>query len=238
MNRFLMLFGGIWLLVGLPFLIAGFYLLGEERRFAEEAQVATGLVLTKDLARRRSNEGRSSTTYSVRYRFTTPDGQTHEGATDLSYARWNALAEREPIDIAYLPSNPSDNRMAGTDQRMLVTVFTVVGGCLTIAGSVIAGFGVRGRRRTKRLREKGVTADGVIVSVEPANVRINARPQARVQYEFRDHHGQQQHARSGYLPIDDAMRWKAGDRIVVRYDPDRPQQSLWEPDGGERQAFR
>ncbi len=158
MNRFLLLFGGIWFVVGLPFAIIGVYVWTAEREFEREARVATGIVLSKDIRRSRHNDGATSTSYSVRYRFTPRAGRTLEGASSVDSDAWDRLAEREPIEIAYLPSDPSENRVRGTRKMALAWIFTGLGSLFTIAGGVILAFGIRGSVRHKRLRERVTSA--------------------------------------------------------------------------------
>jgi hypothetical protein len=166
----------------------------------------------------------------VRYRFRAPDGGTLDGESDVDYERWRGLAERGPVDIAFLPSKPSTNRVQGTSRLMMSVMFTLMGGFFAIAGAVILAYGIRGGRRATRLRETGLTAEATVTAVQPTRMTINGRRQGRVSFEFRDYQGRVQTGRSGYLPLDDAMRWKAGDRAAIRYDRDRPGESLWDPE--------
>ncbi len=229
MNRFLLLFGGIWLLVGVPFAIVGVFVYRTERAFERDGQVARGIVLAKEINRSRSNNGSTSTSYSVRYRFTPRGGRPIEGTSTVDSDVWDGLVEREPVQVAYLPSDPSNNRVSGESKMLVAWIFGGLGSLFTIAGGVIFGFGVRGSVRHRRLRETGMTAEATITRIQTTNVKINRRRQARIVYEFRDDRGRMRRGRSSHMPIDDAMAWKAGDRITIRYDRDRPQISAWEP---------
>jgi hypothetical protein len=229
-SGFLSLFSGIWMIVGLTFLIAGIYMFTADRRFAREAQVTNGTVLSKDVHQKRDRGGDTSRTYSVRYRFTAPDGAALEGESDVDYERWRALVERAPVRIAFLPSKPSTNRVEGTSRLWMTVMFTLMGGLFAIAGAVIGASGIRSGRRAKRLRESGLIAEATVTAVEPTRMTINGRRQGRVAFEFRDYQGRVQTGRTGYLPLDEAMRWKAGDRVAIRYNRDRPAQSLWDPE--------
>jgi hypothetical protein len=229
MNRFLLLFGGIWLLVGLPFAITGVVLLRAERNFAREVRTATGIVLTKEVDRDRDSDGSTRTRHSVRYRFTGPDGQVREGRAQIDRERWETLAEREPVEIAYAASDPSKHRVHGTSNMLLAIIFGTLGGAFSIAGAVIFSFGLRGSRRRRRLHETGMSAEGVVTRIKATKVRINRQAQARVKYEFRDDRGALRRGQSDYMPIGTAMEWKTGDRITIRYDRHRPQDSIWEP---------
>jgi hypothetical protein len=164
----------------------------------------------------------------VRYRFTAPGENVLEGSSDVPYERWTELAERQPVEIAYLPSDPSRNRLRDTNRTTLGAVFTGVGGALAIAGAVIVGFGIRNRRRHRRLHETGLVADALVTDVRSAQLRVNGRQQGRVHYEFRDAMGALQSGKTAYMSLDEAMRWKQGDRIRIRYDREQPRHSILE----------
>jgi hypothetical protein len=232
MNRFLLLFGGIWLLVGVPFTIAGTFIFTTEREFARSAVVARGIVLSKNVSRSRDSDGSTSTSYSVRYRFTPRGGRTMEGESSVDRDVWNALVEREPVEIAYLPDDPSNNRVRGESKMLVASIFGGLGSLFTIAGGVIFWIGVRGALRGRRIRDSGMTAEAVVTGVQMTNVRVNRRQQARVVYEFRDDGGGTRTGRGPYMPVDEAGRWKTGDHITIKYDRDRPQHSIWEPASG------
>jgi hypothetical protein len=229
MNRFLLLFGGIWLLVGVPFTIAGVWIYTTEREFERDAVVARGIVLSKDISRSRNNNGSTSTSYSVRYRFTPRGGTAVEGESTVDRDDWNRLVEREPIEIAYLPRDPSTNRVRGESKMLLAWIFGGLGSLFAIAGGVIFGIGVRGSLRGRRIRESGMTAEAVITGVKMTNVKVNRRRQARVVYEFRDDRGERRTGKGPYMGVDEAQRWKPGDHITIKYDRDRPQHSVWDP---------
>jgi hypothetical protein len=229
MNRFLLLFGGIWLLVGVPFAIVGIWVYTTEREFERSAVVARGVVLSKDISQSRDRNGSTSTSYSVHYRFTPRGGRTMEGRGGVDHDVWDRLVEREPVDIEYLPGDPSSNRVRGESKMLLAWIFGGLGSLFTIAGGIIFGIGVRGSLRGRRLRETGMTADATITRVQMTNVRVNRRPQARVVYEFHDDRGERRTGKGPYMSVEEAQRWKAGDRITIKYDRDRPQHSIWEP---------
>lgn len=223
------MFGGIWLLVGVPFLVAGLLVLRSDRNFARDARVTRGTVLSKDIERSRGNNGSTSTRYVVRYRFTAPDGRVLEGRAGVDRDRWDALVEREPIEIAYDPADPASHRPAGASNTILGAIFAALGGLFSIAGGAIFAAGVRGARRAARVRENGMTAEAIVTRVRATNVSINKRKQARVEYEFRDERGEARTGKSGYLPVSEAARWTPGDRITIKYDRERPQVSFWDP---------
>jgi hypothetical protein len=167
----------------------------------------------------------------VRYRFTAPADVVVEGTSDVPYDRWTELVERQPVEIAYLPADPGSNRLRGTRRTFMAAMFTGLGGAFAIAGAVIAFFGIRGARRQRRLHETGLMTDAVVTDVRAARLRVNGRQQGRVHYEFRDYQGGLHTGESSYMSLEDALQWKQGDRIRIRYDRDRPQRSVLEETG-------
>jgi uncharacterized protein DUF3592 len=226
MTRFWLLFGGIWLIVGIPFAIIGVYQMRAEQHFEAARQPATGAVLSKAI-RTRSGSGSSSSSRSheVTYRFQTPDGRTFINTAAISSRRWDALSEGDSIDVEYLPDDPATNRVRG--ERPITWVFLLLGLVFGGAGAVIVALAVRGARTEKRLREHGVLADAVVVAVNETNVRINNAAQWRIEYEFSDERGERRRARSRLMPAVEAHRWSEGQKGYIRYDRDRPTKSIW-----------
>jgi hypothetical protein len=220
-NRFWVLFGSIWLAVGLPFvLLAGYFIL-RERQLDSSGQIADGIVLAK-------NVGRSgdSIHHSVTYRFTTSDGTTFEGKSEISEARWSSLKERGSVPVQYLPQRPSVNRVVGATKLTLLLIFSGVGVLLSTAGGTIITVSLRKARTRRRLLTAGVRTSATVAAVTPMNLRVNGRTQWRIKYDYQDYQNRP-HRRSMYLNADEAKRWKAGDTGAVLFDPDRPQSAIW-----------
>ena len=78
-----------------------------------------------------------------------------------------------------------------------------------------------------RVTTRGVTTQAVVVAVEPTNVRINRVTQWRIGYEFRDRSGRTLRGESDLLAPQSAQAWSPGDHGTVRYDPDKPEDSVW-----------
>jgi len=221
-------FGGIWLVCGVPFLIVGVYValdtVRQQQRYATEAQVTEGMVLTKRISRRQNE----STSYWVSYRFRPPDGAIVQGDTKVGSALWDRLVERGPIRVTYLPDRPQAHRLEeqGPDW-MLPLAFTVAGGLLVPLGGWIFSRGLRSIVRQLRLQREGTQADATVMEVEPADVSFNGVAQWRIRYRYRDHGGRERHGESGLLAPEEAEQWKAGDRGVARFDVHAPDKSIW-----------
>jgi hypothetical protein len=221
-------FGGIWLVCGAPFLVLGIYFaidaVRQQERYASDAQVTEGMVLTKRISR----GSKDSTSYWVSYRFRAPDGAVVTKETKVSRALWDRLVEREPVRVTYLPDQPGAHRLEdqGPDW-MLPLAFTVVGSVFAPLGGWIFLRGLRGVLRELRLQQDGTRTDATVTQVEPADVSFNGVPQWRIRYRYQDHRGRERHGQSALLAPEEAQQWKAGDRGMARFDVHAPGKSIW-----------
>lgn len=223
-------FGGIFLLVGLPFCVVSIFLFYDDWRFSQEARSAQGMVLTKEIresgSSRRSGRSRSRTKhYEVTYRFTV-QGETFEGRDELSREDWERLTERGPVEALYRPQKPSSNRLAGHRSWLLKTMFGLLGSVFTVLGATIVVRSVRHARLEARLRQRGVSTEGTITELRARNLRINDVQQWRLHYEYPDSQGHR-HVNTIDVPEDEAQRWKVGDIGQVLYDPAQPAEAVW-----------
>lgn len=226
-ETFFLMFGGIWLLVGVPFFVIGAYVaiktVAVERRLEREGQVISGVVLKKFT---RTHKGSHS--YWIRYRFTTPLDQAVEADTKVERGVWERLAEQEPISVRYAASDPRVHRVEGEKvERVLPIVFTGVGAVLGIVGGVIFGKGVRRFRRRRRLEREGIVAEGTVTRVAERNFSINRVRQWTIYYTYSDYRGQSHEGDSGLIPPEEASAWQVGDKGTVRFDPARTEDSIW-----------
>jgi hypothetical protein len=226
-----MIFGGIWLVVGIPFAIAGIVMWQEEQRFANEAVTTGGLVLTRKVVTKRSSSGSSgsstSTEYWVSYRFQPPGGITHEGSSKADKHVWNGLQEQGPVTVAYLPNDPTNNRVAGDPDWFGAGLMAGLGGFFSLAGGGIVLFSLGKRLSHGRLLRAGMSADASVIAVESTNFSINRVPQWIVRYRYNDHRGRTHEGKSPYLSPQDANEWKEGDTGKVKYGREKSDKSLW-----------
>ena len=218
------LFGGIWLVVGLPFFITAVVMFASSYTLERDGLLTRAMVLSKDI-RRSSSNGSTSTSYYVRYRFEA-GGRTFEGSGQLGFDEWHALVERGPVDVLYRPSRPASNRLAAGRPTLLIAIFGLLGAVFSVVGGIVFGRAVSRARTEWALLNRGATAVGRVLSVGPSNLRLQGRQLWRLEYEFADGVGGTQR---GHATIDpsEAEQWKAGDTGVVRFDVDRPRRSVW-----------
>ncbi len=218
------MFGGIWLFVGSIMLVVGVAFALQEREFATDARTATGMVLTKTIVPADSD---SSTQYRVRYRFTTDAEEVIEGSDEVSVETWESLAERGPIDVRYLATRPTENRLASGSEIFGAALFLLFGVVFAPVGGFLVARAVRGMLTRRRLLATGTPARATVTGVEQTNVSFNRRQQFKVGYRYRDSGGQDHEGESGYLDWTEAGRWNEGDSVAIRYDPARPADSQW-----------
>lgn len=232
-KNFWLWFGGIWFAVGMPFLFIGLYFgfqhITVTKRLDFEGRTVEGMVLTKARKTSSSSSGRSGSstpTYEVTFRFLTRGGLM-QGKAEVPAETWDTLIEREPIQVTYLPDNPQHHRIAGQPSGWwLPVIFTAMGGFFGGLGGFILLQARNSMQIRRRLQHEGVTTTATVSEVRAANMRINGVQQLAVHYEYQDERGRSHTGKEAFSP-EEAGRWKEGDRVTIRYDRRRPDQSTW-----------
>jgi hypothetical protein len=215
--------GAIFLAIGSSFVL-------EERRYQREGQTATGVVLTKAIERatRTGSSGRRTEThYTVTYRFTGADGHSYQGSGNVSVSAWERMREQEPVQVEYLASYPMINRVAGETTRAIQYVFPGIGLIAVVIGSTLLVRAIGAAQMKSRVWSQGTSADATVAAVEETNFKVNKRPMWVVRYQYRDLAGRTHQGTSEYMAAEKAHAWKTGDTIRVRFDPEKPQLSVW-----------
>jgi hypothetical protein len=222
-------FGGVWLGVGLPFLLLGaFFAWNEltlESRLARAGQRAQGMVLVKSWG-----DGSDSRhpNLRVQYRFTAAAGKTMRSEATVSEEAWEALRERAAVSVTYLPDSPRANRIDGrVVQWVMPVVFCGIGAVLTLLGGFIMLKAISNARFVRRLREQGFSVEAEVIEVTPTGYMLNRVRQWVVLYRYRDHSGIEHDGRSPTMQKEEAERWHPGDRVTVYFDPLKPGRSAW-----------
>jgi hypothetical protein len=181
------------------------------------------MVLTKDIVPADSD---SSTQYRITFRYADERGETREGDEQVDVRTWEALAERGPVPVHYLPGTTEPARLVRDADLFGSALFLLVGLAGTIFGGVVFARAARGLLRARRLLSTGRDVEATVTAIEPTDVSYNQRPQYRVRYSYAVA-GETHVGDSGYLEWEEASSYSTGDPVAIRYDPARPADSLW-----------
>jgi Protein of unknown function (DUF3592) len=116
----MLLFAGVWLVVGLSFLIAGWFIAAHERgpraQFATDSVRTSGVVLSKSVVTESSGSG-NTRTQTTRYRLTFRYMADDEivGIANISAGTWERLTERGPVSLTYAARAPWRYRIDGEE---------------------------------------------------------------------------------------------------------------------------
>lgn len=197
-----------------------------QRHFEQEAVSVQATVVNKSMEKATS-DGNQRTKYLVPYRFSAVDGQPIEKSGEVSVDEWERLKEGSPFPVKYLPSDPSITQTDAQDPWWLPLIFVAGGLLFTVIGAAVGRSDLRHVLLVIRLSRKGSPAEGTVRKVWPTSTRINKVTQWQLSYEFRDHVGRMQQGESHLLSPDEAADWHSGDKGAVRFDRERPEDSVW-----------
>lgn len=231
-QNFWIWFGGIWCSVGSLFLViglsVGLYHVRLHDRLDKDGRNDDGIVLTKEIRFSTENGSRSGPSYHVTFRFAPVDGTLVRGEAEVGENAWDALTERGPIQVTFLPDAPQSHRVAGqTSSPMILSiVFSVLGGILACFGGFVLFTALGTRRQHAALRRTGMVAEATVTDIDPSAIRINRVQQWTLRYRFQDVHGTAQTGSCTVSP-EEAEQWQVGHTGSVRYDPTRPRAHVW-----------
>jgi hypothetical protein len=224
--------GAVPMWVGTIFVVAGsiaaYGSLGDWRdaqRFEREAETAPAEVVRTSLERA-SREGNTRTRYLVTYRFASGGREPLEHTEEIPVEQWETLGPGSMLPIRYLSGDPSSARLrprAAYEPLILLGVTLAV----TILGLAIAVPWWRRAFVLARVLRSGMTTHATVLEVVDSGLRVNRAPRWQIKYEYRDERGALRQGRSDHLAPDEALTWHPGERATVRYDRDRPADSVW-----------
>lgn len=218
-------------------LIAGIVLLGVGSVFF--ALAASGFI--KERPYRSSLEGdavvvrklllpatpRASTSYELTYKVRRSDTEEWQKTESVDATTWDGVEEGSTVRVQYLPG---DSQSVRIERQVWDVPWGIAAAlCIPVAlfGLGLIFRGVRDVWQTGRIYRQGQPAEATVTAVHETNVAINRRIQWAVDFTFRDHLGATQQGTSVPMSPSAALEWQEGDKGMVRYDPDRPQHSVW-----------
>ncbi|MFC4256609.1 DUF3592 domain-containing protein [Altererythrobacter xixiisoli] len=217
------LIGGIFLIVGLPFLCVAAFLLLRDASFAGNAASAEGRVGA--LLRQVDTEPgeASSVTYSALIRFSDQHGRAQEFSETL---RTNPprFAVGDRVSVIYDPARPS--RAAVDDfwgRKGLAVIFLGLGAIFASIGAVFLSGDIRRSRMVARLQRQGVAIEADFLEVfRDRFISINHRNPFRVAAQAKDPRtGELRRFESAPIWVDPTAEL-LGRKLTVLIDPARP----------------
>jgi hypothetical protein len=218
--------GAIFLTVGLMLTYFAVQEWHTQQQFEQEAVAVQATILSKSIEKATRN-GNRRTKYLVTYRFAPSEGQTIEQTGEVSVDEWERLDEGSSFPVRYLPSDPSTTHLEMDRAWWEPLIFGTIGTLFAVIGFFVGRSELRHVLLVGRLSESGLPAEGTVRKVWATSTSINRVRQWRLSYEFRDHVGRTQQGESHLLSPDEASAWNPGDKGAVRFDRERPQDSVW-----------
>jgi Protein of unknown function (DUF3592) len=105
-------------------------------------------------------------------------------------------------------------------------IFTLAGFVLTAAGGFIIYRAMTIAARDRRLLQSGVQTAATVIDIERSRIEINRQSRWHVRYRY-EHGGRTFDGRSRALHGEDVWSYKPGDKIAIRIDPQKPEESLF-----------
>ena len=231
-SNFFLFFGLAWIVLCIPFLLFGRIMIVSEQRFEAEGIKVAGTVTGKKVETRRdrdreTNRITETQSYYVEYAFNASSAEKIESRDTTSKELWGGLESGAPIEIQYLPEDPRNNRISRESSILggvLMCCFAALGNIVGF-GSIFVYF--RGRFSGSKLKKAGILADATVTSVGPGHLLVNSVPQWQIEYSYTDLTGRSFKGRTKHMPQGEAQVWRLGDKGKVRFDPVKPQKSLW-----------
>ncbi len=230
-GRFFLIFGGIWLLFSIPFGLAGYFMLQNEKIYENNSQIIQGKLLSKYITEeRKSGKKQSSKTYRLNYNFINEQGDEVKGKDSVDKTFWENLQEGQNLPIQIIPGQSADkNRVPyeGRSDSLAAYIFMGFSVLMFVLGTCFLVPYFRKRSIYKRLAREGISVEAEITGVGPGNLTINKVRQWLVRYSYKDYQGKMHEGKSDHLNPAQAQHWTRGDKTKVKYDKLKPSVSIW-----------
>ncbi len=142
---------------GVPFVIGGLFaaavggfLLMDEVRYGREGVAVSGVVVETIYS---AGAGENGPSYSIRYEFVDPaTGTSYRGESDVDESIFDSTTAGEPIEVTYLPAEPTKSRVGSPEPQLFVPVL------LFGMAAIFVAVGVFMLVLVRRLRSHGAPA--------------------------------------------------------------------------------
>ena len=106
-------------------------------------------------------------------------------------------------------------------------LFAAVGAAAAAAGGAIIYLARTTRERDRRLTETGIKVNATVTDIRQSLIKINRQPRYHVVYRYEYTSGQSFTGESRAMSAELVERYKPGDRVAIKVDPQRPEESLF-----------
>jgi len=132
------------------------------------------------------------------------------------------------VGVAFLAATAGVNLFADPNQLDGAPpwVFALAGVAAVLFGGFILRRTLVASARERRLMQSGIPISATVTDVRRSLVEINRQTRWYVCYRY-DYGGRTLTGESGNMPGDMVMDFKPGDRVRIKVDPQKPEESLF-----------
>jgi hypothetical protein len=220
LSKFLLLFGGIWLGVGV--LLAGIFTATGGPVWDDWILDARGVEATAEAQAVEPTHSRINGRYvqEIHFHFVDRAGVAHEqsgGTIDRELV--DRATKHEPLAVIYDPQAPARVRLRGERASFFGPfVFLPLG--FAVIGGLVFGAGLLTVLRVRDIYMNGTPVEATITGVERTAMRVNRRPVMRATYTFKAMSGDVSGALTSVNPP------AVGDRVWILHVPAEPEKNV------------
>jgi hypothetical protein len=133
------------------------------------------------------------------------------------------------VGIAFLAGAFGVNLFANPDQLKGGSpwLFAVAGIVAAGGGAAIIYFARKAVVRDRRLMQIGVPLTATVTDIRRSRIDINRQTRWHVVYRYEYQKGATLEGESRALPAGDVLPFKPGDKVQIKVDPQKPEESLF-----------
>ncbi len=134
------------------------------------------------------------------------------------------------VGVAFLAATAGVNLFADPNtlnQDTPLWVFGAVGVVSSVAGGTIIYFARKAAARDRRLMQSGVQLTATVIDIQRSMIEINRQTRWHVVYHYEYPKGRPLEGKSRALPGEEVWGFKPGDKVSIKVDPKRPEESLF-----------
>ena len=106
-------------------------------------------------------------------------------------------------------------------------LFTAIGAAAAAAGGAIIYMTRVTKARDSRLMETGYEVMATVTKIRQSLIKINRQPRYHVAYRYEGNTGQLFTGESRAMSAESVERYRPGDRVAIKVDAQRPEESLF-----------